>query len=60
MRTTFAEEIINIGATDTVLTQETPESEAVSENELKFPKRIKHRGKGELTRITLGVIVTCE
>ncbi len=33
------------GAIDTVLTQETPESGAASEINVRFPKKIKHRGK---------------
>jgi hypothetical protein len=45
MRTTFSEEIGGSGAPDTVLTQETRESEAEPEKDVKFPKRIKFRGR---------------
>jgi hypothetical protein len=40
-RTSFPQQIESSGAPDTDLTQETPESG----NEVKFPKRIKHRGR---------------
>jgi hypothetical protein len=39
--TTFPKENEQTGATDTVLTQETPESEA----KVRFPKRIEYRGR---------------
>jgi hypothetical protein len=42
MRTTFAEEISNSGAPDTVLTQQKPES---IEANVKWPKKVKHRNK---------------
>src|ERR1035441_5660208 len=42
MRTIFPQEIEGLGVTDTVLTQETAESESAK---VKFPKRIKHRGR---------------
>ena len=45
MRTNFPQEIEVACATDTVLTEETPESEAQSERDVKFQKRIKHRGR---------------
>lgn len=41
-RTTFTEENEGNAGADTVLTQETPESEGAT---VKFPKRIKHRGR---------------
>jgi len=42
MRTSFPQEIEVSGVPDTVLTQETAESESAK---VKFPKRIKHRGR---------------
>ena len=45
MRTTFPEEIEKSGAPDTALTQETPESGPNPEKDVKFPKRIKFRGR---------------
>jgi integrase len=45
MRTTFPRENEESGASDTVLTQETPESRAEPEKDVKFPKRIKFRGR---------------
>ena len=45
MRTIFSKELEEPGASDTTETQETPESEADTEKTVKFPKRIKHRGK---------------
>ena len=42
MRTNFPQEIEVSGVPDTVLTQETAESESAK---VKFPKRIKHRGR---------------
>lgn len=45
MRTKIPQEIEGSGATDTVLTQETPESGAESERAVKFPKRVKFRGR---------------
>jgi len=45
MRTNFpVENEINV-VSDTVLTQETPESVAESDRDVKFPKRVKFRGK---------------
>ena len=44
MRTIFPEEIEKSGVPDTVLTQETPESEPDAEKTVKFPKHIKFRG----------------
>lgn len=41
MRTSFSVENAKSGASDTTLTQETPESEG----KMKFPKPIKHRGR---------------
>ena len=42
MRTSFPQEIEVSGVPDTALTQETAESESAK---VKFPKRIKHRGR---------------
>jgi integrase len=42
MRTIFPQQIEDSGASDTVLTQETPELDSAK---VKFPKRIKHRGR---------------
>lgn len=41
----FPQENAQSGLADTILTQETPDSEAESEKDVKYPYHLKHRGK---------------
>jgi hypothetical protein len=54
MRTIFPQEIEDSGVTDTALTQETAESESAK---VKFPKRIKHRGRQGKAAANVGLKV---